>query len=99
MESLAFKSRHLEVSFIILTQKYTSISTSLRRNADCTILLGPRNYAELDQVVVEHFCKEERREAKEKLKDIFATDFNSIMITYKRGFPKYKLNINEIIDF
>lgn len=98
MESLAFKSRHLQISFIILTQKYTSISTSLRRNADVTILLSPRNFAELDTIVEENFCKEDRKKAKNLMKDIFKKDFNNIMITYKRNYPKYKKNLTEVIN-
>ena len=98
MESLAFKSRHLNVSFIIITQKYTSVSTSLRRNADCTILLQPRNFAELDVVVAENFCKEDRKKALETLKNIFNDEFANVMITYKRGFPKYKKNLTEVIN-
>lgn len=95
---LAFQSRHLSCSFIILSQKYTSVSTSLRRNCDCLMLLQPYNYAELQAIVDENSDKENKKKFRNMLVNIFEEkDFNSVTITYKRGYPRYKKNLNEVI--
>lgn len=96
---LAMSGRHLKISFIVLSQKYTSINTSIRRNVDIVFLFEPSNYYELDQVVSENMDKKRKTRFFNLLLKLYEEPYSFIQITYRSGFNRFVKNLKDVIDF
>jgi energy-coupling factor transporter ATP-binding protein EcfA2 len=97
-KKLAYEGRHLRISFIILTQKYNDIPTSIRRNCNCFIILKPANYQEYDIIVDETVDKRRKDKFSKMLDYVFAEPYAFLIIYNINNRERFRKNFDTALD-
>jgi len=79
VDKLSTKSRHLNISIIVLAQRITAIPRTFRLNCKYTILFNITNFTELERFVQECVPKNLRTKLNDHIPDIYDTPYNFIV--------------------
>lgn len=97
-KKLAYEGRHLRISFIILTQKYNEIGTSIRRNCNMFVILEPANFQEYDIIVDENINKKKKDKFEKMLEYVYKDPYSFIIIYSVNGREKFRKNFDKVLD-
>lgn len=79
-DEIAERGRHYNVSLIVSSQSLSSISPSLRKNAELIVLFSPTNYADVERVLGEYVPSDVRREFRDLSKHIYVTPYSFMIV-------------------
>ncbi len=79
-DEIAERGRHYNVSMIVSSQYLSSISPSLRRNAEFLFLFSPTNYADTERVLGEFVPSEVRKEFRELVMRVYLQPYSFMIV-------------------
>ena len=99
VSKLYCNGRHLNISTILTTQKYTDINTTCRENNTGCILFSCSD-RQLDTVIEDHNRLDNKKQFKKMFRDITNDPYSFMVINYTNNFDEMYLNKNfEKIDY
>lgn len=101
LQQLAFRGRHMKVSVILSVQKYSAVPRGVRINATNIIMFRPSNYSEIDIIGEEMADKDNRKNFKKMVKDVFKEPYKFIhfdLLNIKLK-ERIKIGFDEIVPF
>lgn len=101
MSSFAIRSRHLLMSFVIMTQKLRGMPRQVRLNCGYMVLFSVSNYSELEQVLDEYVCRKYRKAFREYVLELYKTPYNHLFISNFVSNPLERIWVNgtDQVDF
>tara|TARA_R110000868_G_scaffold87171_1_gene244005 strand:- start:1122 stop:1871 length:750 start_codon:yes stop_codon:yes gene_type:complete len=98
IDQIAERGRHIKMSAIVISQRISAISRSVRLNSDAFIIFSPFSIAELEQFVDQFVPKLRRKEARIKIHTLFETQYNFLILDNSmKGIEK--LQTSQTKDF
>ena len=88
-DELAERGRHYNMSLIVSSQSLSSISPSLRKNAELIILFSPTNYADVERVLGEYVPSDARREFRDLSRHIYVTPYSFMIVDNSPARRRY----------
>ena len=101
LQKLAYRGRHMKISLIISVQKWSAIPRGVRINSTHIVLFRPSSWSEVDFIAEELADKENRKQLKQVMKDIFREPYQFIYIDLLNPVLSRRLRhgISKDIDF
>ena len=81
LDQLSTKSRHLKISFIVLSQRISAVPRTYRLNSKYFILFNVTNYSELEKFIEEMVPKSMRQMIRNNIGVIFDKKYNYILVS------------------
>ncbi len=99
VSKLFCNGRHLNISTILTTQKYTDINTTCRENNTGCILFSCSD-RQLESVITDHNRLDNKKQFKKMFRDITKEPYSFMVINYTNPFDEMYLTKNfQIIDY
>lgn len=94
LNHFALNGRHLNISMIFLSQKYTGLSSIIRTQLDYLVLFNPINHKEKD-AIYEEYGKGKKQEFYELLDNVYKEPYSFLVVDNKKF--KYLKNFHTLI--
>ncbi len=91
VDKIAERGRHINLSLIIAAQRISAVSRGIRENADYFIIFSPYSVSEMEQFLEQFVSRKKRTQLRDKLRDIFDTPHQFIMLDNTEKNIRFKL--------
>ena len=91
IDKLAERSRHINFSVILASQRITAVSMSVRVNSDYFIIFSPHCIQELESYIEKFVPRQEIRQRIQEILDVFETPYEFVMIDNTEKNPRKKM--------
>lgn len=99
IDMIAERGRHINLSLIVIAQRLSAISRSVRLNSDYFIIFSPYSISELESFLEQFVSKQFHKELRPILNDIFKTPYEFILLDNTERNPSRKLKQSNADDF
>jgi len=101
LDKIAARGRHIHISMIILSQRISGVSRTIRLNSDCFIVFAPSNMTESEQFLLQFVPKKYKKQMEERLIDIFQIPYVFICVNNQKRniMERLRIGFSNVIEY
>lgn len=99
VDKLAERGRHIKLSGIIIGQRMSGVSRSVRINSDLFIIFNPYSISELEQYLEQFVSRSQRKDLRRRIIDIFHEPYTFLILDNNEKDHSKKMKISNADDF